>query len=459
MSTATTKDTVSERLVNFLQEWSTRGVPPDVMHEAKRLLLNQLKASVGATSHEAVRILHDWARSSDQHSKAAQVLWFGDRAGAEQAIMVNGALFEVLDYHDTYIPTFMHATSAVLPAVLAAGEIYRKSGREVLNALALGMEAELAVATILMPTGYYRGFVPAGLVGGVGAAAGCAVLAGLDATRMRNAIGLAMCTAFGTYESVGSMALSYITGATARSGFTAFQLAERGLDAPRTAFEGEKGMLSSYSNEPADKIDGVLASLGSSWRIHGQTYKTVPTETITHGPIECVLALRARANGRVVKRMRFGVEAIVVKIADERRARFGNPDSELTARFDTRFCAAAAWQRGRFSLDEMREAAYTDAAILDLRSRIDLAADPSFKTFNGAALEITYTDGTSDSIRVPAFLGTPENRMSDQQLAEVFTLAAKGALSDARSAAVLEAVWGLERASSLQPLMSLLSLT
>jgi 2-methylcitrate dehydratase PrpD len=459
MNAAALPASVSERLVSFLQEWSARGAPPEVLHEAKRLLLNQLKASVGATSHEAVRILHAWARSTDRTSKAAQVLWFGDRAGAEQAIMVNGALFEVLDYHDTYIPTFMHATSAVLPAVLAAGEIHGKSGREVLNALALGMEAELAVATILMPTGYYRGFVPAGLVGGVGAAAGCAVLAGLDATRMRNAIGLAMCTAFGTYESVGSMALSYITGATARSGFTAFQLAERGLDAPRTAFEGEKGMLSSCSNESAEKIDGVLASLGSTWRIHGQTYKTVPTETITHGPIECVLALCGRADGRTVKRMRFGVEAIVVKIADERRERFGNPNSELTARFDTRFCAAAAWQRGRFTLDEMREAAYNDAAILDLRSRIDLVADPSFKTFNGAALEIAYTDGTTDSIRVPAFLGTPENRLSDQQLADVFSLAAKGLLPDARSAAVLEAVWGLERASSLQPLMALLTIT
>jgi 2-methylcitrate dehydratase PrpD len=461
MTAVVLPDSVSERLVSFLMHWSARGVPVAVLHEAKRLLLNQLKASVGATSHDAVRILHDWARAQSGDRAAgdtAQVLWFGDRAAAEHAIVVNGALFEVLDYHDTYIPTFMHATSAVLPAVLAAGEIYGKSGCEVLNALALGMEVELAVATILMPTGYYRGFVPAGLVGGVGAAAGCAVLAGLDATRMRNAIGLAMCTAFGTYESVGSMALSYITGATARSGFTAFQLAERGLDAPRTAFEGEKGMLSSYSNEPAEKIDAVLADLGTTWRIHGQTYKTVPTETITHGPIECVLALRGSANGRTIQRMRFGVEAIVVKIADERRERFGNPNSELTARFDTRFCAAAAWQRGRFTLDEMRASAYSDAAILDLRSRIDLLADPSFKTFNGAALEITYTDGSTDAIRVPAFLGTPENRMSDQQLADVFRLAAEGTLSDTRAAAVLEAVWSLEQATSLKPLMALLSI-
>lgn len=450
--------TVAERLVEFMQTWAERGVPADVVHEAKRLLLNQLKASVGATSHDAVRLLHRWALKNSHGASEATALWFGDRVGAEQANVVNGALFEVLDFHDTYIPTFMHATSAVLPAVLAAGEVYQKNGREVLNALAIGMEVELAVATILMPTGYYRGFVPAGLVGGVGAAAACSVLAGLDSSRTTNAICMAMCTAFGTYESVGSMTLSYITGATSRSGFTAFQLAEQGMDAPRTAFEGEKGMLSSYSNESADKIDAVLATLGQTWRIHGQTYKTVPTETITHGPIECVLALRERARGRVPKRMRFNVSAIVVKIADERRERFGNPHSELTARFDTRFCAAAAWQRGRFTLDEMREPAYTDAAILDLRSRIDLVADASFTTFNGAELQISYTDGSTDSVRVPAFLGTPENRMSDTQLAGVFRQAADGVISSGKATSILDAVWDLEHAASLRPLLSLLSL-
>ena len=39
--------------------------------------------------------------------------------------------------------------------------------------------------------------------------------------------------------------------------------------------------------------------------------------------------------------MRFAVTPIVAKIADERRERFGNPSSELTARFDMRYCAAA----------------------------------------------------------------------------------------------------------------------
>jgi 2-methylcitrate dehydratase PrpD len=449
--------TVAERLVTFALEQARDGIPDDVSHEAKRLLLNQLKASVAATNHEAIKILHNYATSTGAGGQA-HVLWLGTQTEAAKAALVNGALFEVLDFHDTYIPCFMHATSAVLPAVLAAAELGGQSGRDVITALALGMEVELACAALLMPTAYYRGYVPAGLVGGIGAAAACSLLAGLDEHRMLNAMGIAMCTAFGTYESVGSMTLSYITGATAASGLTAAQLAEQGFDAPSTAFEGDKGMLESHSDEPREKFEQVLESLGKTWRIHGQSYKSVPTETITHPPVECALALRERAAGRQVERLRFGVQPIVVEICDERMERFGDPHSELTARFDLCFCAAAAWQRGRFTLDEMREPAYTDPEILALRGRTELIADEARESFDGCSLEVQFTDGSTESTVVDAFLGSPGRRMTDDELSDIFRNVASDLLPPGRTDGILEAVWHLDKAANINTLMTQLKL-
>jgi 2-methylcitrate dehydratase PrpD len=446
---------VSECLVAFIREQTKRGLPGHVLHEAKRLLLNQLKASVGATHHPAVAILHAWAMETRTNAGGAHVLWFGDKTTPEQAAAVNGALFEVLDFNETYIPCFMHAVSGVLPSVIAAAEVGAQSGDKVLTALALGIEVELACATILMPTGYFRGFIPGGITGAIGGAAACSLLMGLNDTQMRNAIGLAMNTGMGFYQSAGSMALPYVMAMTARSGLTIAKLAAKGMDAPATAFEGDKGMLSSYSDEPASKIADVLGSLGQTWRILGQSYKTVPTETITHGPIECVLALRASAKGRVPAKMRFGVEAIVVKIADERAERFGAPSNDLEAKFDLRHCTAAAWTRGRFTLDEMREPAFTDPAILDLRARTTLLADPEHKTFDGASLTIDYTDGSSENVVIPNFRGTPGNPMSDDELSAVFRLSAEGVLSSKRAEALLDAAWGLNDAPNIYALMSL----
>jgi 2-methylcitrate dehydratase PrpD len=448
--------TVSERLIDFVRAQQRVGVPAAVRHEASRLLINQLKASVGATTHPAVQLLHDWALETPPGGAAgsATVLWFGSATSPAQAAVVNGALFEVLDFNDTYIPTFMHATSGVLPAVLALAEQRGSSGRSTLDALALGIECELACATVLMPSGYYRGFVPGGLVGAIGGAMACGLLGELDDAPLRNALGLAMTSAFGTYESVGSMGLPYIMGMVARSGYTAYDLARRGLDAPRTAFEGEKGMLASYSDESHDKIEGALDALGESWRLFGQSYKTVPTETITHAPIDCVMALLPRAHGRTVERLRFAVSPIVTKIADERRARFGLPGSELTARFDTRFCAAAAWVRGRFTLDEMRAPAYTDPDILALRDRVDLLPDDSFATFDGCALEVRFTDGSTLHTRVSDFLGSPGNRLSDEQLSGVFIDAARDLLPAGRAQAILEHAWALDKADSIAALIA-----
>ena len=446
--------TVAKRLVSFALEQNKRGVPADVAHEARRLLLNQLKASVGATNHDAVRILHDWGAASGGTGPAT-VLWLGTRMEPARAAMVNGALFEVLDFHDTYIPCFMHATSAVLPAVLAAAEAGGNTGRQVVEALAIGMEVEMACARMLMPSGYYRGFVPAGLVGGVGAATACALLAELDEERMTNALAIAMCTAFGTYESVGSMTLSYITGATAMSGLTAADLAGRGMDAPSTAFEGDKGMRESYSDEPAEKIGEILGSLGAPWCIHGQSYKSVPTETITHAPIECALNLRKRCEGRQVDSIRIMVEPIVVDICDERMERFGEPHSELTARFDLCFCVAAAWLRGRFTLDEMREPAYTDPGILALRSRVELVRDESRSSFDGCAMDVRFNDGSIESTAVDAFLGSPGRRMSDEELAGIFAACAGEVLPAGRTEEILEAVWSLDKAPGIDTLMSL----
>ncbi len=450
------KPTISERLVTFMQQQVAQGVPADVLHEAKRLLINQFKASVGATDHPAVQAMHQWALNTGTSAQQTSVLWFGGKLSAEHAAVVNASLFEVLDFNDTYIPCFMHATSGVLPAVLAAGELAGRTGHEVLTALALGMEVELACATILMPSAYTeRGYIPGGITGAIGGAAACSILAGLDEAKTRNALSLAMCSSFGLYESVGSDGLPYIMGMTARSGYNAWQMGYSGLTGPRTSIEGERGMLAAHSNESVDKVEGVLATLGKTWRIFGNTYKTVPTETITHAPIECVMDILKRAKGRTIDRMRFNVAPIVVKIADERRARFGNPSSELTARFDTRFCAASAWTRGRFTLAEMREAAYTDAAILDLRSRVDLIPDPSFPTFDGCSAEFIFTDGSRETHHVPDFLGTPGNPMSDDQLSEVFRLSAGDLMSKQAIESVLEAAWGLETAPNIQRLMTL----
>jgi 2-methylcitrate dehydratase PrpD len=449
-------DTVSGRLVTWMRSAQASGLPEEVRHETRRLILNQFKASVAATDQQAILLLHDWALAEAQGGSGAHVHWFGTSLPPALAAMVNGALYEVLDFHDTYIPCYMHAVSGVLPAALAAAETNANSGHDLITALAIGLEVELAVARILMPSGYFRGMVPAGLVGGVGAAAACALLYGLDDEQTQNALGIVMCTPAGTYEAAGSHTLAYVTGFAARSGLQSAALAHRGFTAPPTAFEGDQGMFVTHSDESVDKIDPILAGLGKDWRIMGQTYKVVPTETITHGPVECVLAIRDRVANRVISRIELSVQEIVVRIVDGRRERFGRPSSPQQATFDLCHCVAAAWLRGRFTTAEVQPDCYTDPDVIALSDKITLTADPGRATFEGCAMTITFADGGRETHAVDNFLGTPGARVPDAMLVDLLADYGRGILPQGRAREIANAVWSLDAAASVAPLIALL---
>ena len=153
--------------------------------------------------------------------------------------------------------------------------------------------------------------------------------------------------------------------------------------------------------------------------------------------------------------MRFGVCPIVVSIADERFERFGIPSSDLEARFDLRFCVAAAWIRGRFTLAEMAPDAYEDNEILDLRRRVELVADQNRPTFDGCWLEIRYTDGSTDRVNIDAFAGTVANPLSDGRLRDVFVATASEVLDPSRADQIADAVWGLSSAADVGEMTSL----
>ena len=398
--------TVSQRLAAFAVDVMDRGVAPEVAHEAKRLLLNNLKASVGAMDHAAVAAVRGFVAGLGTAKRPARVLWHGDLYASELAALVNSVQMEVLDFNETYVPTYVHTAAAVAPAVMAEAEARGRSGHDLLAALAIGIEVELTVSEMLMPSHYVRGFNPTATTGAVGAAAGCAVLGGRDVAQVANALGIAMNTAGGLFEAIGSMGWPYSAANAARTGVMAARLAGSGLVTAPTTFEGEKGMFVAYSDEDPAKLPALLDGLGDEWRMMRAGYKRFQAETIDQAPLESVLTIRGRTQEPRgdVTRMRFSVEPVVAAVADERYRRFGSPQDDLQATFDLRYVMAAAWVLGRTGGDVYDEVHYRDPAILELRDRIEVVADPTI-TLDGAALEIELTVHEAERER---YLGSEE---------------------------------------------------
>ena len=446
--------TVTERLASFITGWAARGLPPEVTHEAKRAVLNSLGASLAAHDHPVSEILESWvategiACTDADHCRMAPVLWSGTLTLSEQAAMLSAAQMHVLDFDDTHIATYSHPAPQAFSAALAEGTVAGIPGRKLLDAVAIGMEVQLAVATMLFPSHYMRGFHITATIGSVGAAAACAVVMGLDREQTVNALGIAMLSSGGLIEAVGTMSNAYDVGAAARSGAVAAQLAARGLGSAATAYEGGKGLMASTSDEDLEKAEQVLAGLGTNWELlTANSYKFFPTETITQAPLECLLAIRSRtpeAKLEQVERFTYAVEPIVAEVCRTRPLRWGGvPQTSIQAKFDLRFCVAAAWLHGRFTHHELSLETVRNKEVIDLRSRVDVEPEEG-ALLQGARLEISFADGSKDVEFVEAFTGSAANPMSDAQLEAKLRDAAEGRLSSGRLGDVIAAVWALD---------------
>lgn len=434
--------TATGRLAAFLAGMRTERLPGDVENQARRLLLNAVAASLAGHDHPAIVRLRDWAIDGVTGG-AARLLWHGDRTSGDRAALVNGAMLEVLDFNETHLEAFVHPTAPVWPAVQATAEMSGASLADALAAAALGIEVELAVATMLMPAHYERGFNPAVAAGAVGAAAGCSVILGLDVERTAHALGLAALGGAGPLEVLGTDVHPYRVGDAARSGFVAADLARRGFTATPSAIDGEHGLLATVAERDPERLDAVLESLGDDWRICGPiAFKRYPTETISQAPLDCTLELRERTppeERAQVASMTFAVAPLVAEVNRTRRARFATPADDQQARFDGSYCLAAAWRRGRFTVAELTSETRSDPAVLALRDKVRFMGRAD-RGMESASLEVTFADGTTEHAATAAFKGSAANPLTDEDLVAKLAASATGIIDPDRVEAITAAI-------------------
>src|SRR5690606_22539541 len=106
------------------------------------------------------------------------------RTDALHAASLNAMSGNVFDFDDTHLPTIIHPTAPVAPALFALAQLRPVSGEALLLAFLVGLEVECRLGRAISPGHYQRGWHITSTCGVFGAAAGCARLLGLDETRI-----------------------------------------------------------------------------------------------------------------------------------------------------------------------------------------------------------------------------------------------------------------------------------
>ena len=280
---------VTERLATFVTATRWSDLPKEVAHAAKRSLLNFFAVALTGCRNETFEIA---LKTLDEFSGGRQATLIGrrERIDALSAAFLNAAGANVLDFCDTHVPTAIHPTAPLAPALLAVAELQRVSGRDLLLAFVLGQEVECRIGLAISPSHYNRGWHITATCGVFGAAAGSGKLLALSPQQMVWALGSAATQASGLCECLGTAAKSVGVGNSARGGLLSALLAAKDFAGPAEPLTGTQGYYNALNETP--NLALLADGLGETWEILKTSYKPYPCGFVLHPVLDCVLDWR-----------------------------------------------------------------------------------------------------------------------------------------------------------------------
>lgn len=438
-----------ERLLSFLLDTSFEDLPPEIILQAKRCMVDWIGVTLGGLHHSSISILIQTVKELGGRRQAT-ILGTPIKTSVLHAALVNGAMSHVLDFDDTHLRALMHPSAPLLPALLAYGEWRKVNGKDILLAFVLGFEIETRISMAMGTSHYNAGWHSTATMGRFGAATGVGKMAGLDRQKMAYALGLAGTQASGIRRVFGTMTKSFHPGKAASDGLLSVLLAQKGYTSPTDILEGEKGLGSLFSSDfdPQRGLEG----LGKSYTIMGASFKPYASCLYTHPAIDGVIHLR---NQLQIKPL--DVEAIhcsVSKFCFD-AACIRDPQTGLEGKFSTPYCVSLALIEGRAGEDLFRDEVVKDQAIRDVMKRVQVE-EKSELSDKEAEITIWLHDSRTMKHKVDYPLGDPENPLPDQKLDEKARSLLESIFEKERVEAVLKKLWDLESIENIEELISLL---
>ncbi len=437
---------VTQTLARFAVEARWDDVPDAARHEAKRALMNFFAVALAGCRAPAIEIV---LKSLAEFCGRQQATLVGrrERMDALSAAFLNAAGANVSDFCDTHVPTVIHPTAPVAPALFALAQLRRVSGVELLLAFILGVEIECRIGGAISPGHYAKGWHITSTCGVFGAATAAGKLLGLAEGRMISALGHAATQSCGLCECLGWPAKSIGVGNSARNGLWSALLAERGFEGPPEPIAGVQGFLSAMAEPPNWPV--LTEGLGETWEIAQNSIKPYPCGFVIHPVLDCVLDWR---RGHPTE----AIERVVVRGHPLLSHRTDRPDVSTgsESQVSVQHAVAAALVHGEAGLDQFSDECVRDPQVIAMRGRVEVIRDPAIATV-AAAVELSTRDGATHSLSTSAARGSPSNPMRDQDIEDKLRTIAASWRAGHDVEPLIDAIWTLEKSSDVSGLLAL----
>jgi 2-methylcitrate dehydratase PrpD len=438
-------------LAAFASQATYASLPPDVVHMAKRCLLDSIGCGLfGSNTPWTDAVRRVVARLGQAPTASA----WGTTMKADPlgAALINGTAAQGYELDDCHDQSMSHYGASVVPAVLAVAQAFGGiTGEDLILAIAIGYELGTRIGNTVSPGAFHRGFHPCGLTGTFGAAAAVSKLLALDEEQFVNALGLAGSQAAGLMAAqFGAMAKRFHSGKAAQNGIIAAMSAREGLTGVRDVLEAPYGGFCSTYTADFD-LSFATAGLGEDYEIRRNGFKRYSSLASSQTSVDAMRAIRAE-HGIGAE----DVERVLIETTEVVHRHCGwpyKPNGEtITAQMNLPFTAAVTLMDGIAFVDQYVDERLTDPATLDLANRVEVVVDPDLDALGLDEMRIvratvTTKDGRTLTQTVPYRSGHWKNPLSDEALESKFRDLAGRIVTEDAVAGIHRVVTGLETES------------
>ena len=340
---------------------------------------------------------------------------------APYAALVNAVAGHAWELDDWEELGNTHPSVVLVPALLAAAQLRSASGREMIQAYAVGAEIIMRLGEVISLDHYARGFHATATLGAIGAAGAVARLMGLSADQMAHALAISVSQAVGYTAQFGADAKPLQAGFAARAGVEAAVLAAGGATGQAVALDNPRGFVGLMGDHAVERLEALPDRLGAPWALaaHGLVIKPWPSCGYTHRLMTAALELRPAVQGRLDQ-----ITAIHGVMPDMHHAilPFHQPRSDREALFSAPACVAQVLVTGELTLDDCAATFWTVPEVARLIGLTEVTSEPSLDPSRNYhpdqpdRLRITF-DGEGVVEASCAYpLGAPQAPMSEGQL-------------------------------------------
>lgn len=294
--------TIIEQLAQFAAATSIEHLPPAVVDECKRDILDAIGCALAAADQpKAQKGIACGVRIGGRDGPAT-IIGTGQRSSIFGAAFANGELISTLDADSVLVPG--HVSPYVLPGAFAVGESEHRSGNDLIAAVAVSHEMSYRFGIAMNGTREYRdGKAATAAVVGYsstifGATASAAKLRQLPAEKIANALAVASAitpvNAHGAWlrHAPPSTIKYLLAGGLAQAALTALEMGDLGHRGDLQMLDDAEFGYPRFIGASLWAPEHLTQGLGTDWRFPNfQMYKPYPHCRVMHGPLDILIDL------------------------------------------------------------------------------------------------------------------------------------------------------------------------